>query len=196
MIPVMKIIKLVILFSLLLFTSSFAISNPIQVKSMVQSLLKDNGINDSALTPLVVAGIGEENRDFILVPILSNDKVTTFYRDDPQRSWVVKLASGISMRGIKKELLYKESVLEFLKSKKINAQTAKLISLGSLSLFGVSGAGWYVPISGSYYLVTFRGKIINEDDFLRYYSHKKELINSVKLELTSPKDIRPPFEVE
>jgi hypothetical protein len=151
-----------------------------QTRRLVAADVKSNGVeSDSVCSPIRVAGYGEKVKDFILVPVAHNGKLSAVYRDDPKRNSVTLVTSGANAQALKLDLFSLDGARREMARQSVVNPMPKLICVGPISLLGALTAGWYHDTGDSFVLLSLSGRLVTESDIVRYWPEHLEALRSV-----------------
>jgi hypothetical protein len=158
--------------------------NPDKFRRMVQAELeRTEVVTDSVGTTLKVIAFGDQTRDFMLAPIISNGKLAAVYKDDPKRNGVTRLASTAVLKSVRLDLFSVVGARQVLQDKGYTSGEPVAVSVGPCSLFGVLETGWYLPVGESFVLLSMEGRIASESDVTRFWPGKLTTFKQIRLRL-------------
>jgi hypothetical protein len=147
-----------------------------EVRQLVQQQLRAaDRLEDSVWAPIMVRALLPGERDFVLVPVSRDGRLVSVFRDDPSRDSVKEVVTAESQITLRQELLTPPGVIKFLADKGITAEAPVAVSAGPMSLFGSLGGGWRIPSQGSFYLLSFDGKLLTREQVATLWPDKVEL---------------------
>lgn len=135
---------------------------------------------DSIGTPIRVFDFGENNRDFLLVPVFRQGKLSGVFKDDDKRNWVSLIASEAVLKSTRSDLFSKDGAKKIFQERGLGSGDPVPISIGPFSIFGVLGAGWYLPTQDSYVLLSFEGKLISEPEVDKLFPTRAPSLRHVR----------------
>lgn len=154
--------------------------SPQQMRSLAAEDLKAKGSSaDSVGTPIRVTGYGEKIKDFFLIPVVRNGKLSAVYRDDPRRASVTEVSSRNNVQTLKLDLFSLEGASREMKRQGVVDPTPKLICVGPISLLGSLTAGWYHDTGDSFVLLSLTGRLVTESDVARYWPEHLSALRAV-----------------
>jgi hypothetical protein len=156
--------------------------SPDKFRRMVQTQLERSQAEgtDSVGTALKVTVFGDPTRDFMLAPIIRNDKVVAVYKDDPKRNGVTPLANAAVLKSVRLDLFSETGARQVLQDRGYTSGDPIAVSVGPCSLFGVLETGWYLLVGESFVLLSLEGRIVSESDVAHFWPGKLAMFGQIR----------------